>query len=63
MIYDWFKTDAHMRQMYGYQDLSAHTWHGDEQMEAWLAQWDYICANLEDNIGEKTLRDIMQGHM
>ena len=63
MIYDWFKTDVHMNLVYGFQDLVSMTWWGDAKMEGWLHQWDHIVSNLENPLDDKTLRDIMEGHL
>ena len=37
MIYDYFKTEDHMSQVYGLNDLTDLTWYGDNRMLDFLA--------------------------
>ena len=66
MIYDYFKTDDHMSQVYGLHDLTDITWFGDNRMLDFLQQWDFVLDNIEGDTrsmlyanGEKTLRDLL----
>ena len=66
MIYDYFKTEDHMSQVYGLNDLTDLTWYGDNRMLDFLQQWDFILDHLEGDTsttlhanGEKTLRDLL----
>ena len=66
MIYDYLKTEDHMSQVYGLNDLTDLTWYGDNLMIDFLQQWDFILDHLEGDVlstlhanGEKTLRDLL----
>ena len=66
MIYDYFKTDDHMSQVYGLHDLTDIPWFGDNRMLDFLQQWDFVLDNIEGDTrnmlyanGEKTLRDLL----
>ena len=66
MIYDYFKTEDHMSQVYGLNDLTDLTWYGDNRMLDFLQQWDFILDHLEGDTlstlhanGGKTLRDLL----
>ena len=66
MVYDYFKTEDHMSQVYGLNDLTDLTWYGDGRMLDFLQQWDFILDHLEGDTlitlhanGEKTLRDLL----
>ena len=59
MVNEWFKTDEHMSQMYGHNDIQNLPWGGDSpaQMETFLQLWDHIEDNLEEKLSEKARRD------
>ena len=66
MIYDYFKTEDHMSQVYGLNDLTDLTWYGDNRMLDFLQQWDFVLDHIEGDTqatlhanGEKTLRDLL----
>ena len=66
MTYDYFKTDDHMAQVYGLNDLADITWYGDNRMLDFLQQWDFVLENIEGEThamlyanGDKTLRDLL----
>ena len=66
MTYDYFKTEDHMSQVYGLNDLTDLTWYGGNRMLDCLHQWDFILDHLEGDTmitlhanGEKTLRDLL----
>ena len=60
-----FKTEDHMSQVYGLNDLTDLTWYGDNRMLDFLHQWDFILDHLEGDTlatlhanGEKALHDL-----
>ena len=66
MIYDYFKTDDHLSEVYGLHDLIDLNWYGDHRMLDFLHQWDFVLDNIEGvtqttlfQNGEKSLRDIL----
>ena len=60
MVYDYYKTEEHMSQVYGFSDLSDLMWYGDDNMLAFLSQWDFIISHLEDpGVSDKCLRDML----
>ena len=66
MIYNYFKTEGHMSQVYGLNDLTGLTWYWDNRMIDCLQQWDFILDHLEGDTlitlhanSEKTLRDLL----
>eukprot|EP00974_Lingulodinium_polyedra_P073490 7114105-Lingulodinium_polyedra.AAC.1 len=59
MIYDYFRTEDHMSQVYGFNDLTDLTWYGDDRMLEFMAQWGYIIDHLEEDVTDKTLRYLL----
>ena len=63
MLYDYFRTDDHMSLMYSYNELNAMKWHGDDRMEEYLIEWDFIIDHMEERITDNCKRDVMAGHV
>ena len=49
MIYDWFRTDAHMSTYFSFNDLQTLAWLGDKpaDMEKLLQNWDHILEHVQ----------------
>ena len=50
MIYNHFKTEDHMSQVYGFNDMADLNWYSDTRMAEFLAQWGFILENIEPAI-------------
>ena len=47
MIYEYFKTEEHMSQVYGFNDITDLMWYGDNRMFEFLAQWEIMLDHIE----------------
>ena len=63
MIYDWFRTDAHMSTFFSFNDLSNLVWLGDKlgDMEKFLQNWDHILEHMSYPVHPDCLRDLSTG--
>eukprot|EP00974_Lingulodinium_polyedra_P132293 11221163-Lingulodinium_polyedra.AAC.1 len=59
MVYDYFRTEDRVSQVYGFNDLTDLNWYGDDRVLEFMAQWDYIIDHLEEEVSGKTLRDLL----
>ena len=64
VVYDWFRTDRHVSQVFGFADLTDIQWKEDKprEMQDFLGLWDHILENIEPPVTEPVLgSDIGRG--